>query len=631
MNRILFFVHYNKYGGLLEYVIYLLQHIRHIYNRIVFVSNSPLSDTDRSKLDGLFDSLHIRDNKGFDFGAWKDAILLEGWEILSKYDNLTIMNDSCFGPLFDLQDIYLKMERDMSIDFWGLTNCLELKEGLADIKEPIPEHIQSYFICFNKAVVNSLAFRDFWNEVRYEEELITVVSKYETQLTRVLSNSGFKYRIFADTRIHEEIKSYITYNHPYYVIFDKVPLLKIKAFVYFEYPMYLTRLLKGQTSYPVSLIHDYYNKMYSPNVAMFIENKTIVTRANTVNRAPLNTRGTRVEGIKPYGADNSCGLKAAIHLHVFFLDVFAKYIEYFDIYGINIDIFITTDTDDKKAKIEEAIKNHVMGLCLKKIIVVDNLGRDIIPLLAISGTLKSYDIVGHFHTKKSSHAPTCMGAAWQEELLNLLLFNYKEIFEVFYNNMDIGIVVSEIPYHFRYVFPLRFSNEKIQQKEMQNLWHKMNCKKIISFMDIETAIMPVGTMFWFRPNALRPLFELEFDDNELPLEPLPIEDTIYNCIERMMVYIAWNENYDYRIMVNDEYIMSAFSDNITLNRQYIQSNLQEQQLKSDNITLSRQYTQSNLREEQLRNSITFRVGKFILFLPKLIKFIIKRFSVSKIN
>ncbi|GHU57407.1 hypothetical protein FACS189442_6370 [Spirochaetia bacterium] len=81
-----------------------------------------------------------------------------------------------------------------------------------------------------------------------------------------------------------------------------------------------------------------------------------------------------------------------------------------------------------------------------------------------------------------------------------------------------------------------------------------------------TAIMPCGTMFWYRPQALCPLFELQLSVDDIPPEPIP-DETILHAIERILVYIAWNEGYDYRIMTTETPEISSFVDNMILHRE----------------------------------------------------------------
>ena len=273
IKRALFFVHYNKNNSLSDYVVYLLQQIKHIYSRIVFISNSGLSPVNLSKLEGLYNDIIIRENRGFDFGAWKEALLNEGWEKLLQYDNITLMNDSCFGPVFDLQDIYEKTEQK-NVDFWGLTLHPYLKSGMPGTNGPIPEYIQSYFICFNKAVISSTVFQNFWINIKYQKNIHKVIQLYETKFTSLLSNCGFKFNAIynPNSSLYIKNKDVATYR-PNLIIENKIPFVKIKSFVFFTYQKYIIDLIQKETDYPVDLIYNYATEMFNPNFSFLICNK----------------------------------------------------------------------------------------------------------------------------------------------------------------------------------------------------------------------------------------------------------------------------------------------------------------------------------------------------------------------
>jgi len=67
----------------------------------------------------------------------------------------------------------------------------------------------------------------------------------------------------------------------------------------------------------------------------------------------------------------------------------------------------------------------------------------------------------------------------------------------------------------------------------------MNCKKALAPADRLIFIMPVGTMFWYRPRALEQITSLNFMSSEIPGEPLPAHGTVLHAIERMLVYVVW--------------------------------------------------------------------------------------------
>jgi rhamnosyltransferase len=256
------------------------------------------------------------------------------------------------------------------------------------------------------------------------------------------------------------------------------------------------------------------------------------------------------------------------------------------------------------------LQGHKMDTRIKEIIVTENRGRDILPWLSIGEKLNVYDIVGHFHTKKSDSVEEWVGITWQKELLDLLLYPVTEIIEAFDANSKIGIIIPDVPYYFHFNSPLCFSQEKTMQAIMNTLWERMGCKKNIDFSKLMTAIMPTGNIFWYRTAALRPLFRLQLSVDDIPPEPLLVYDTILHVIERISVYIAWNEGYDYRIMVSENPCISAFVDNTLLNQQYAQ----KQEI------INQQYLQNcHLREsitDEIKNSLTTVQGNLFFLYPR---------------
>jgi rhamnosyltransferase len=522
-----------------------------------------LSESQYNKLLEFSDEIFLRENKGFDFGAWKDAILKDGWQKLSHYDNLTLMNDTCFGPLFDLESIYLDMEQK-DIDFWGLTNNRNDRFGMPKTYRPIPEHIQSYFICFKKKVVASGLFKSFWKNLRYENKLEKVIQNYETKFTKIFFKAGFKYSVFLDKIGFPEIKSDLAVRRPDLCLKFKVPLLKIRSFLSFPYPGYIISLLRERTDYPVSIIFDYLNQIYDPDTMLFIQDKLISNTAKNIN-------------IK---AD----IKVAIHLHSYYTDVLDKYMVFLNTTNINFDLYITTDSLEKSDIIYTFLKNQACFSKLKEIIVIENQERNIISWLSIKDRLNQYDIVGHFYTKKTLNTEEWIGITWLDDLLNSLLYNINNIISEFNNNHNVGIIIPEVPYIFRKLFLPGFSINL--NKISSRLWKRLKCHKQLDFETVKNIIMPVGNMFWYKPAALKPLFELQLFSTDIPQKPIQ-EETIIRSIEHLLVYIAWNEGYDYRISYSPKIRNSNFID---IYRAY-------------NIT----------------NALEYKIGKKILMLPKTIK------------
>lgn len=512
MKRILFFVHYNKYNSLSDYVVYLLQHIKHIYTRIVFVSNSPLSGEDISKLTEFYNDIIIRENKSFDFGAWKDAIMKEGWDELSKYDSITLMNDTCFGPLFDFEPYYINMEKQ-NIDFWGLTNNGGHRKRV--FRNSLPEHIQSYFYCFNRNVVKSKVFQSFWNKMKYYNNVGEIIKKYEIPLTRILSKNGFIYSVVFNTMPFIKNKDIVAFSYPDIIIQNNVPFLKIKSFIYYSRPKYTIDMICERTEYPSELVQNYITEMFGPNISLKICNKLVP--------------------VKTIDKKSNTSFSIGVHFHISNLDLFQKYVNYFTDIKINYDLYITTNLSDKVNQIKLILENNKI---IPKEIITENKENGILTWLNINDRLDKYDIVGHFHTDID---------LTKNDYFDLLLKPIDEIIDIFNINNHIGIIVPQ-PYSFLYSYTSIY--EENQTKEQLNiLWNKMNCKKNIDFNSLKMIITCCGRMFWYRPKALEILFQ--FYQNSDCLKKLEIDNsTIVRCIEQIIIYLLWDSSFDYRIMVH---------------------------------------------------------------------------------
>ena len=108
------------------------------------ISNSQLTKSATVTLEELGIAEVIqRENLGFDFAAWRDGMAHVGFERLADFDSVTLMNDTCFGPLWDMSDLVEDFEQRQSVDFWGMTNFRKTKY--------FEEHLQSYFYIFQKS------------------------------------------------------------------------------------------------------------------------------------------------------------------------------------------------------------------------------------------------------------------------------------------------------------------------------------------------------------------------------------------------------------------------------------------------------------------------------------------------
>ncbi len=165
----------------------LKQHVAHHVGslldagvQVVLVINTHLSADQivvdpalQARLSGIL----VRENTGFDFGAWAHAYSLQD---RARWTRLFLVNDSMVGPLDKADfDNMLSHIRTSPADFIGLT------ENAA----PVP-HLQSYFMVLGGAAIRNPAFNQMMQGVLNFPDKGQVVDVYELRWTQRLAAMG---------------------------------------------------------------------------------------------------------------------------------------------------------------------------------------------------------------------------------------------------------------------------------------------------------------------------------------------------------------------------------------------------------------------------------------------------------
>lgn len=130
-----------------------------------------------SAVDGLA-AAYVRENVGYDFGAWGHAWALgQGFPGTQR---LLLVNDSIVGPLDEgaFRAMLVRL-RGTSADVVGLTQNFV----------PHP-HLQSYFLAFGSRALAAPALRAIFDGMHALPTKDLVIDAYETALTRQLAAAG---------------------------------------------------------------------------------------------------------------------------------------------------------------------------------------------------------------------------------------------------------------------------------------------------------------------------------------------------------------------------------------------------------------------------------------------------------
>ena len=227
-------MHYDSSNSISEDDVATVDIFSSFLTELVFVTNSSLSDKELNKVCEKVCSVQKRENIGFDFGAWRDILLQYGQEGLGSFDELVLLNNSCFPPVFDIREMFAEME-DRALDFWGNTIFPYSSDGEYIHRDCIPEHLQSYFLVFGKKVLESNVFWDFWRHIPNYTNLIDVIANCESQLTKILSDAGFVYQpyIMETYYMSQFLNNYaVPYEKPISLLLLKNSFIKKKCYQY---------------------------------------------------------------------------------------------------------------------------------------------------------------------------------------------------------------------------------------------------------------------------------------------------------------------------------------------------------------------------------------------------------------
>ena len=199
MKRICIYLTYDKKNVIDKYIGYMLSELRDCTDELRVVCNETDIKRGKGLLEEYADAIYYRENIGFDAGGFKDALCsFVGWDKVSEFDELVLVNDSLFGPFEKMEKIFSEME-ERQADFWGLT---KLGASLEEDKL-IPEHIQTFFCAIRSSMLRSTEFREYWEKMPYYETFDAVVRNHEIKFTSYFSKLGYRYDVLADTEAND--------------------------------------------------------------------------------------------------------------------------------------------------------------------------------------------------------------------------------------------------------------------------------------------------------------------------------------------------------------------------------------------------------------------------------------------
>ncbi len=192
-RTLVLFAHFDPQGVVDPYVVYYLRALRGLGATIVFVSGSPhLAAESLAPVRELCAGVYTRRTLSLDFGSWHLGwcVLRErGWS-LDQFDRFVLANDSVYGPLFPIEEMWGAFE---GADMYG---AIESTEHFS--------HLQSFFLAWDLNARTRPFLEDFWSGFQYIVHKRILIRRYEMGLSRRARRAGLSIKPYVSAAAVKE-------------------------------------------------------------------------------------------------------------------------------------------------------------------------------------------------------------------------------------------------------------------------------------------------------------------------------------------------------------------------------------------------------------------------------------------
>ena len=535
MNRLGLFLFYDSDGIVDDYVKYLLDDMNQHLSDLCIIVNGELTSEGMKTFEKYSDKIIIRSNKGFDVGAWKDAMIDEyGFEKLEEYDEVILFNDSFFGPVYPFSEMFGEMNKK-DLDFWAITVHGDAPDPRNLCPYPFrPRYLQLFFLVFRKEFVKSNEFKKYWQDLPYFENFNDVGYKHQAVFTKHFSDLGFKWAAYVDTGdLEESIEkstSFHTYNMYDMVKNRRLPVIKRKAFklprkfhLIFNNSMDIAstmQFLDKDTDYDVSLIYKYFLRTIGP-----YELATITNAKEFISKNNLNSDYRSVK-------------KIVVIAQITRFPSLINILNYLKNIPNYIDILFITPDLDYKGYIEDMISlDNDFNV---KFIESDNILSSL--FCECRGIIDKYDYfcfvndnkveIDDYLTVRNAYINTLLeNTLASPDYINTIIKSFDE-------DSNLGLIVPPTFYHGQY-FREFSDNYWSNYREVEDLFDKLKLQTKIS--DDESPLS-MGNFFWAKSDALKELFDLDshFKYNN-------------NVLEKIYPYVAAHHRFYTKTVMTTEH------------------------------------------------------------------------------
>ena len=529
MKRAGIFLFYDPEGKVDDYILGCLGSLQQHMDYLLVVSNSPLDETNRKRLESVSSEVMERKNVGYDVGAYRDGLRHLGWDHMGDYDELVLFNYTFFAPIHPWAGLFERTDK-WDTDFWGITEHDEVRPHPFLPKLVMPRHIQSHWIAVRASLSTTKDWRTYWEDMPPIESYNDSIQWHESRFTGYFNALGYRHEVAYNVDDYPSANP--VFDNASLLLQDGCPILKRRNL--FHNPLHLDRFaIIGADMLEQARLAGYDTDLILSNLARTSKPRDLVTNAGLTWVVPQSASE------ETYAA--AAKQKVLAVAHIFYADMAEEILQRLSVLPKGYYLVATTSNEENQAQIRAVMERY--GVEGEVRVVASNRGRDIGAFLVdCKDVLASgkWDIVVKIHSKKSVQDDYNAAQLFKTHLYDNLLNSRAHVANIlaeFAAHPSLGMVLAPLP-HMGYptMGHAWFTNREPAQAVAKRLGINVP-------FDKDMPLATYGSMFIARPQALAKLVNAGFKPENFPVEGGYKDGSLAHVLERLMAYAALSEGF----------------------------------------------------------------------------------------
>lgn len=529
MKRAGIFLFYDPEGKVDDYILGCLGSLQQHMDYLLVVSNSPLDETNRKRLESVSSEVMERKNVGYDVGAYRDGLRHLGWDHMGDYDELVLFNYTFFAPIHPWAGLFERTDK-WDTDFWGITEHDEVRPHPFLPKLVMPRHIQSHWIAVRASLSTTKDWRTYWEDMPPIESYNDSIQWHESRFTGYFNALGYRHEVAYNVDDYPSANP--VFDNASLLLQDGCPILKRRNL--FHNPLHLDRFaIIGADMLEQARLAGYDTDLILSNLARTSKPRDLVTNAGLTWVVPQSASE------ETYAA--AAKQKVLAVAHIFYADMAEEILQRLSVLPKGYYLVATTSNEENQAQIRAVMERY--GVEGEVRVVASNRGRDIGAFLVdCNDVLASgkWDIVVKIHSKKSVQDDYNAAQLFKTHLYDNLLNSRAHVANIlaeFAAHPSLGMVLAPLP-HMGYptMGHAWFTNREPAQAVAKRLGINVP-------FDKDMPLATYGSMFIARPQALAKLVNAGFKPENFPVEGGYKDGSLAHVLERLMAYAALSEGF----------------------------------------------------------------------------------------